>query len=258
MCFFKTNKIIEQKVLRWQMSCRPNSQSPTAYGGLQDIGDVPGHARLLCHTDFHLSVVPFGVSYDEYICRGAIYFGKNTIFFCDFCRQSPENACFTNYLGSLSSTWMMSVVICWLLAITLSLWHRLSSANCRPMVLRNNPSREVCCPVSSSPSNFVQPVQSVQFRPVSSSPSSPSSPFTGLDAGHSKAINAIISRANERSDACIDCRVPNLVPMSAMMLASIADCSRDYPKFTPFGRKSNRILFKISQRHEEIITHWRN
>ena len=47
---------------------------------------------------------------------------------------------------------------------------------------------------------------------------------------------------------------PNLVPMSAMMLASIARCSRDYPKFTPFGRKSNRILFKISQRHEEIIS----
>ena len=36
----------------------------------------------------------------------------------------------------------------------------------------------------------------------------------------------------------------NLVPLSAMMLASIAECSRDYPKFTPFGRKSNRILFK--------------
>ena len=174
-----------------------------------------GHARLLCHTDFHLSVILFGVSYDEYICRGAINFGKNTIFFCDFCRQSPKNACFTNYLGSLSSTWMMSVVICWLLAITLSLWHRLSSANCRPMVLRNNPSRGVCCPA----------------RPVCSARS---------------------------LDWTLDTQRPSmplfLVPTSAMMLASIAKCSRDYRKFTPYGRKSNRILFKISQRQEEIIT----
>ncbi len=165
MCFFKTNKIIEQKVLRWRMSCRPNSQSPTACGGLQDIGDIPGHARLLCHTDFHLSVIPFGGSYDEYICRGAINFGKNTIFFCDFCRQSPEK-CLLYQLFGVSIVDMDDVgIICWLLAITLSLWHRLSSANCRPMVLRNNPSRGVCRPVSSSPSSpssFVQSVQSVQ------------------------------------------------------------------------------------------------
>ena len=26
------------------------------------------------------------------------------------------------------------------------------------------------------------------------------------------------------------------------------ECSRDYPKFTPFGRKSNRILLKITHR----------
>ena len=32
--------------------------------------------------------------------------------------------------------------------------------------------------------------------------------------------------------------------------SSYVECSRDYRKFTPFGRKSNRILFKISQRQE--------
>ena len=211
-----------------------------------------GHARLLCHTDFHLSVILFGVSYDEYICRGAINFGKNTIFFCDFCRQSPKNACFTNYLGSLSSTWMMSVVICWLLAITLSLWHRLSSANCRPMVLRNNPSRGVCCPVSSSPSSFVQSVHFRPARPFSSSPSSPSnfvqfrparpvrsvssSPFTGLDAGHSKAINAIISRDNERR-AELDRAMPSAAEIIQNLRPLGGNLAESYSKSHSGGRK---------------------
>ena len=179
-----------------------------------------GHARLLCHTDFHLSVILFGVSYDEYICRGAIYFGKNTIFFCDFCRQSPKNACFTNYLGSLSSTWMMSVVICWLLAITLSLWHRLSSANCRPMVLRNNPSRGVCCPVRPARPVSSSFVQSVQFRPVR-----PVRPVRSV-----RPVCPVCPVCSARSlDWTLDTQRPSmplfLVPTSAMMLASIAECS---------------------------------